>query len=98
MGFALGVLHLSLDDFCALSPKEFGETCKAYHEEGEREIQLQYEVARWHASIVVSPHCKGKPKIPLPWDRPKRPLTDTPQVSKEEGRQRFLETMSKLNK
>lgn len=47
----------------------FAEACKAYHEQREQDIKLRYEVARWEAQIMIAPHCKGKPKLPLPWDK-----------------------------
>lgn len=69
MGFAIGVMRMNLDDFCALSPSQFGECCKAYQEHQEHEVQLKYEVARWMTQIIISPHVKGKPKLALPWDK-----------------------------
>ena len=33
LGFAMGCLRLSFDDFCRCTPKEFESICKAYHDQ-----------------------------------------------------------------
>lgn len=72
MGFALGCLGLSLADFSALSPSEFGECCRAWHEERESRLRDDWERMRLLATITIQPHVKGKLKpqqlLPLPWD------------------------------
>lgn len=72
MGFALGCLGLSLADFSALSPSEFGECCRAWREERESRLRDDWERMRLLATITIQPHVKGKLKpqqlLPLPWD------------------------------
>lgn len=81
---------MSLNDFCALSPKEFSECCKAFRDQREQEIHLSYEVARWHALIAIAPHVKRKPKLTFPWDKEEKAKKQKAAViSKEESLERF---------
>ena len=89
------MIHMPLDDFCAFHPRQFSEVCKAFGEQREADVQMNYEVAHWHAGIVVSPHVRRKPKLELPWDKPKARRASAPQVSKEEAAERFRRLMEK---
>lgn len=106
MGFALGCLGLSLADFSALTPSEFGECCRAWHEERESRQKDDWERMRLLATITIQPHVKGKLKpqqlLPLPWDTHPQPLPkggehrgarneEAAPMSKEAQRKRFRE-------
>ncbi len=85
-------MGLALDDFCRLSPEEFGAVCKAWHENQEALIRGDWERMRMNATITIQPHLKKKvtPRqvLPLPWEGSKK-KAEAPKVSAEEARKRF---------
>lgn len=96
MGFALGVLRLSLDDFCRLSIDEFEAICETATAERESLYKDRWERMRLLATITIQPHVKGRLQperlLPLPWDAPsikakKKPAA--PPLSDEEALRRF---------
>ena len=92
LGHALGCIGLSLEDFCQLTPEEFGAVCKAWHDRREQEMQDGWERMRMNATITIQPHVKGKvtPQklLPLPWEKSIK-KAEAPKVSAEEARKRF---------
>lgn len=98
MGYALGAVGLSLDDFCRLTPTEYASVCKAWQAEEQRRLEDAWERMRLQTVITVQPHVKKKldPKkmLPLPWER-KKPKAEV--VSREEAKRRF-EKLTKSGK
>lgn len=90
LGYALGCIRLSYDDFCRLTPEEFGAVSKAYQEYREAEYRGEWERMRLLATITIQPHVKKKmtPQalLPFEWDRQK-PKAEF--VSKEEDKKRL---------
>lgn len=97
---AVGRIGLSYDDFCGLTPGEFGHIYKAYDEERAWQYRDNWERARLVAAHCVLPYSKKGATIhticPLPWDAGSRPMrkAEAEHVSKEEALRRF-EEMSK---
>lgn len=87
MGYALGEMGMSLDDFCRLSPREFRECSEAHRHYQEQKEQARWERMRLLACICIQPHIKGKmtPQklVPLPWDK----RSGGPTVGPEKARQ-----------
>lgn len=72
LGFALGVLRLSYDDFCRCTPSEFEYICKAFQSREDAEFRDDWERTRATAVAALRPYIKGnkstKDIYPLPWD------------------------------
>lgn len=68
----MGVLGMSFEDFCLLTPKECTAACTAYREESEAREKSAWERMRLLANISIQPHIKKKitPRkmLPFPWD------------------------------
>lgn len=94
LGYALGCIGLSYDDFCRLTPEEFGAVSKAYQEYREAEYRGEWERMRLLATITIQPHVKKKmtPQalLPFEWDRQK-PKAEF--VSKDEDKKRLERRM-----
>lgn len=54
LGHALGCVGLSLDDFCRLTPSEFGAVCKAWLERQEQTMQDGWERMRMKAANTMA--------------------------------------------
>lgn len=91
LGYGLGVIGMSLEDWCALSPDEFGAVCQAYNDKEEARLHDEWERMRLLATITIQPHVKNRlhadKLLPLPWDG-KRGQAAEP-VSKKEAKARF---------
>ena len=92
MGYALGCIRLSYDDFCRMLPEEFEQVSKAFAEQREAESRGDWERMRLLATITVQPYVKGRltPQklLPLPWEK-QMPKKGQKPVSKEESKARF---------
>ena len=104
LAFALSVVHLAYDDFCRLTPEEFGAVCDAWHENREATLHDEWERMRLLATITIQPHVKGKlsPQrlLPFPWEREKTKKTsleDRP-VTREEDRRRLEALMRRMER
>ena len=53
LGYALGCVRLSYDDFCRCTPSEFNCICKAYNEQREADYKDGWERMRLLATIVI---------------------------------------------
>jgi hypothetical protein len=98
LGFGLGVIGMSLDDWSGLSPDEFSAVCQSYNDKEEARLHDEWERMRLLATITIQPHVKNRlhaeKLLPLPWDgKPKK--TDAPKVSKEEAKSRFEQLLKK---
>lgn len=105
MGFALGCIRLSFDDFCGCTPEEFESICKAYHDQREADYKDEWERMRLLATYAIQPHIKKKITaqnlLPLPWDKPK-PQRKKGQkalkpLSAEESKARFEKLVKRIN-
>ena len=101
LGFALGCVRLSYDDFCRCTPEEFNGICKAYHNQRETDYKNEWERMRMLATITIQPHTKSKitaqKLLPFPWEKHILPQKkDYQPVSAEEDLRRF-EVLIKRN-
>lgn len=97
MGFAVGVIGLSLNDFLLLYVDEINAIIAAWN---ERETELQkdsWERARASAALTIAPHVKKLPTLrqlmPLPWEVGE---AKAPEVGKEEAKRRLSEVLTKV--
>ena len=94
LGFALGCVRLSYDDFCRCTPEEFNGICKAYHNQRETDYKNEWERMRMLATITIQPHTKSKitaqKLLPFPWEEiNKKSDKIEEKLSKEESKIRF---------
>ena len=96
----MGVVGLTLEDFCYLSPDEFAAICKAHNEQRESEMQAAWNRMRLHACISIQPHVKNKltPEklLPFTWDAGEKEKVEAKKVSKEEAKRRFEKLAGKV--
>ncbi len=101
MGYAVGVIGMRLDDFDAMTLREFEAVADAHREHNEGIMRDAWERMRLHAGIVIQPHCKKKlsPKdlLSFPWDK-KKSADEVPQLSREEHEARFRRLVEEANK
>lgn len=97
LGWCLGVVGVSLNDFTLMTPKEAEAVCRAYRDADEQREHEAWERSRIVAYSSVSPYF-GKNKqmsphnfLPFPWDREagKRPKS-------EEGNRKSIEMLAAL--
>lgn len=92
LGYALGCIHLSYDDFCRLSPDEFNSVCKVYLDQEQAQYKDKWERMRMLACITIQPHVKNKltPQklLPLSWDRKKAGIKAEHVTAKEAEKRR----------
>ena len=92
MGIAVGEVGMTLQEFFELSPQQFSSIYKSYSEKTQRQARQQWEIARWHAAIILSPNAKkGHTITPkdicvFDWERPK---AEKIKMTKEEQRERM---------
>lgn len=100
LGFGLGVIGLSYDDFCRLTPEEFREICKSWNESREAVERQEWERMRLLAVLTMQPHCKKKliPEriLPFAWDGRRHQKTEAPKLSRAERKARFERLMESL--
>lgn len=99
MGYALGCIRLSYDDFCRLSPDEFNSVCRVYVDQEQAQYKDNWERMRMLACITIQPHIKNKltPQklLPLSWDK-KKPKIKAEHVSPEEAKRKRKEIIALL--
>lgn len=89
---AVGMIGMSVSDFCGLTPEEFGKITEAWHSIREE----QWEQVRTLAAFSIAPWNSKNKKItdlmPLPWDKS---VEEDPnkELSEEEKRRRFEEAL-----
>ena len=97
LGYGIGVIGMSVEDWSGLSPDEFGFVCQAYNEKEEARLQDEWERMRLLATMTIQPHVKNRlhaeKLLPLPWDRKQK--NEEPPVSKEEAKARFEQLAQK---
>ena len=98
MGFALGSVGMGLADFLALSPEEWREVCRCWHDSRDALLRSDWERTRWHAAATVQPHVRGRvsPRrlLPLPWD-PAAPQ-DGARMGREERERRMAAALERM--
>lgn len=105
MGFTLGCIRLSFDDFCGCTPEEFESICEAYNDQREADYKDEWERMRLLAACVIQPHVKKKITaqnlLPLPWDNPRLPRKEGQKASRplsgEESKARFEKLIRRIN-
>lgn len=89
-----------MDDFCGLTPQEFEEVCKAYHNQREADYRNDWERMRLLATICIQPHIKNKitphKLIPFAWDNQKKRTNRGDSMTAEERQKRMSEMIAKL--
>lgn len=97
----MGCIGMTMDDFCGLTPEEFGHVAEAWHRQREADGRADWERMRLLATITIQPHVKGKlsPQrlLPFPWEEPEKKKTSRRPVSKEEDKKRFEALMKRMN-
>lgn len=88
---------LTFDDFCLLTPFEFGEVVEAVQEREHERQREAWEQLRVLGTLSVSPWAKGnlKPQevLPLPWD--KKEVQTRVVEDKETEKKRFEALMAR---
>lgn len=99
MGIALGLIKLSYDDFCRLTPTEFEHIYKAYNDKEDADYKDAWGRMRLAATVLLQPHAKRKivPEkvIIFPWEKKK---SNKPAISKEQDKARFEKLMARIKK
>ena len=91
----MGVMGMTLGDFCRLTPQMFAEACRARADHAEACRRDAWERMRLATTIAIQPHVKKKIQatelLPLPWDKARQ----APPVSAAEDRRRLQEVMKR---
>ena len=99
LGVALGVMGMSLGDFCLLPPEGFQNSWEAYSEQRNEDYRAAWERTRMLAAIAVQPYSKRRTTpqelLPFPWEKAERKKAASKPVTKEEGLKRFKELTGK---
>lgn len=103
MGYALGCVRLSLDDFCGLTPGEFASVARAHADLEESRHRDDWERMRMLAAMTMQPHVKNKLRpqtlLPFPWEHGRNGGSRAAErVSVEEAKRRRKELMERLGK
>lgn len=89
---AVGMIGMSVSDFCGLTPEEFGKITEAWHSIRKE----QWEQVRTLAAFCIAPWNSKNKKItdlmPLPWDKSVKEYPNK-ELSEEEKRRRFEEAL-----
>ena len=100
MGFALGCIHLSYDDFCRLAPDEFNSVCKVYLDQEQSQYKDSWERMRMLACITIQPHVKNKltPQklLPLSWDNKKPRKAKAEHITAKEAEEKRKQIIALL--
>ena len=96
MGIALGLIRLSYDDFCRLTPTEFEHIYKAYSDKEDADYKDAWGRMRLAATVLLQPHTKKKitPEkvIIFPWEK----KSSAPVISKEQDKERLEKLMARI--
>ena len=103
LGIALGVIHISLADFDALSPRDFNAVCKAYEDSTTAIIQAT-DRSNWHKIrfLVVWMLRLFRPKTTekdvglFPWEENKETKKRQRKASTKEEYERALKRFNSV--
>ena len=88
---------MSYDDFCVLTPEQFGHVCRQWNEVEDMRQRQEWERIRMLATITVQPHSRKRlhPRtlLPLPWDG-RSSKNKAPLPPREQRRKRFEQLMA----
>lgn len=89
----MGVVGMSLEDFCRLRLDEVDAVLRSNAEARRGEAQRAWEVMRMQTSMILGPFCKNLPSpdklLPFPWDKtsdeeePEVPITQEERIEQE---------------
>ena len=100
MGFALGVIGMSLRDFCSLTPEEWREVCRGWHASRDQASHETWEQTRWLGTVTVQPHVRKRlsPRdlLRLPWDEAVQNKDNAPRMSREERERRMAAAIRRM--
>ena len=101
LGWAVGVVGMSVEDFELMDFDDFWEVSKAYREAEKEAMQGEWNRMRLLATYVVMPYSKGitpEKLLPLPWD--KETSIGKPQqtrhMSRADHRKRMAEVLERI--
>ena len=105
LGYALGCVGMSYDDFCRCTPEEFKATTEAWNEMREAEERISWERMRLLATITIQPHVRSRltatKLLPFPWDNPKQQCEKWQKVPKplsaEGSKAKFEKLIERIN-
>lgn len=101
MGFALGVVHMRLDDWARLTLQEYASVVKAWSEDRERSSREAWEQARLCGYAAVLPYSKNLTVhkfLPLPWDAQSAVEKREKSMTQEDRRKRMKAMFEKFGK
>lgn len=99
MGFALGVVHMRLDDWARLTLKEYSLTIKAWSEDREQRSKEAWEQARICGYSSVLPYSKNltvHTYLPLPWDKESAAEQREKSLTQDQRRERMHKMFKKF--
>ena len=72
LGYAIGVMKLSLQDFEWMTPSQYQAAIKEWEEEEKRKAQHEYELQRFNAWLCLAPNIKDNTSqedlFRFPWE------------------------------
>lgn len=104
LGFALGCVGLSLDDFCLLRQEELESVFKVYTSERDFFVRDGWERMRQHAAVSMQPHVRkrisARDLFHFGWDDTtvdgKKVEESSTPLSSAESKARFLRRLGRL--
>jgi len=105
LGFALGCVGMSLDDFCRLRQEELESVLKSYTSQRDFIIHDGWERMRHHAAVSIQPHVRKKIRardlFHFGWDVPDdakgRCRKESVPLSASESKARFESLVERTN-
>lgn len=101
MGFALGVVHMRLDDWARLTLHEYASVVKAWSEDRDHMNREAWEQARLCGYAAVLPYSKNLTVhkfLPLPWDTHSAAEKREKSLTQEDRRKRMKAMFEKFGK
>ena len=101
LGIAVGNIGMPYNDFCAVTPEEFGYIYNAYNEQQQEQYKDNWERMRMLAYICIQPYAKKgltpHKLLPLQWDNEDK-LGATHRETEILGQQDALNRLKKVMK
>lgn len=99
MAFAVGVMHIPLDDWARLTLKEYSLTIKAWSDDREQRNREAWEQARICGYSSVLPYSKNltvHSYLPLPWDKESAAEQREKSLTQDQRRERMRKMFKKF--